>query len=61
MSKRSDISEFDLINDYFAGMTSQREDVALGIGDDAALLRVPQGMELAVSVDTLVAGVHFFP
>ncbi|MES9829740.1 MAG: thiamine-phosphate kinase [Candidatus Thiodiazotropha sp.] len=61
MRKRSDISEFDLINDYFACMTAQREDVALGIGDDAALLRVPQGMELAVSVDTLVAGVHFFP
>ncbi|MEW8028914.1 MAG: thiamine-phosphate kinase [Candidatus Thiodiazotropha sp.] len=60
MSKRRDISEFDLINDYFADMTSPRGDVALGIGDDAALLRVPQGKDLAVSVDTLVAGVHFF-
>ncbi|MGH8397528.1 MAG: thiamine-phosphate kinase, partial [Gammaproteobacteria bacterium] len=34
-------------------------DVALGIGDDAAILRVPEGQELAVSVDSLVAGVHF--
>ncbi|MES9945979.1 MAG: thiamine-phosphate kinase [Candidatus Thiodiazotropha sp.] len=61
MSKRHPIAEFDLINDYFADMTSQRGDVVLGVGDDAALLRVPQGMDLAVSVDTLVAGVHFFP
>jgi thiamine-monophosphate kinase len=61
MTKRGDISEFDLINQFFSGMTSQRGDVVLGIGDDAALLRVPQGMDLAVSVDTLVAGVHFFP
>jgi thiamine-monophosphate kinase len=61
MSKRSDISEFDLIRHFFSGMTSKRGDVVLGIGDDAALLRVPQGMDLVVSVDTLVAGVHFFP
>jgi thiamine-monophosphate kinase len=56
-----DISEFDLIDNYFSGITPKREDVVLGIGDDAALLRVPQGMDLAVSIDTLVAGVHFFP
>jgi thiamine-monophosphate kinase len=29
------------------------------VGDDAALLRVPEGAELAASVDTLVAGRHF--
>jgi thiamine-monophosphate kinase len=34
--------------------------VALGIGDDCALLEVPTGKQLAVSIDTLVAGVHFF-
>ncbi len=61
MSKSNRITEFDLIEDYFAAITQQRHDVLLGIGDDAALLRVPQGMDLAVSVDTLVAGVHFFP
>ncbi len=31
----------------------------LGIGDDAALLAVPAGQELAVAIDTLVEGVHF--
>lgn len=32
----------------------------LGVGDDCALLEVASGHVLAVSVDTLVAGVHFF-
>jgi thiamine-monophosphate kinase len=31
-----------------------------GVGDDAALLRPSPGHELAVSVDMLVAGRHFF-
>ena len=33
--------------------------VALGPGDDAALLTPPSGMALALTVDTLVEGVHF--
>jgi thiamine-monophosphate kinase len=33
--------------------------VALGIGDDAALLRLRAGEELAVTTDAAVAGVHF--
>lgn len=33
----------------------------LGVGDDCALLRPPPGKELAVTTDTLVEGVHFFP
>lgn len=53
------LNEFQLIERYFAAGGLRREDVVLGIGDDAALLRVPPGMELAVSIDTLVEGVHF--
>ena len=34
--------------------------VVLGVGDDAALLEVQPGMQLAVSSDMLVAGRHFF-
>lgn len=52
-------SEFSLIDQYFRRPGAGRADVALGIGDDAALLRVPAGQELVVTVDTLVAGVHF--
>lgn len=55
------MSEFDLIQRYFARACVRRADVALGVGDDCALLRVPPQTELAVSIDTLVAGVHFLP
>jgi thiamine-monophosphate kinase len=55
------MSEFDLIRTYFSPMTAPRADVALGIGDDAALVCVPSGQQLALSVDTLVSGVHFLP
>jgi thiamine-monophosphate kinase len=51
--------EFDLI-DLIRRRTAQaRDDVLLGIGDDAALLRPPRDHDLAVAVDTLVEGVHF--
>lgn len=54
------VSEFALIHRYFERDSPARPDVALGIGDDCALLRVPPGESLAVTVDMLVAGVHFF-
>lgn len=51
--------EFDLIRTYFSAATGQRDDCVLGIGDDCALLTVPAGKQLAVSLDTLVSGRHF--
>ena len=53
------LSEFALIERYFRSCGAQRADVTLGVGDDAALLRVPAGCELVAATDTLVAGVHF--
>lgn len=53
------LSEFDLIDKYFKNALSGGPEVRCGIGDDAAIVSVPQGMELALSMDTLVAGVHF--
>lgn len=53
------LSEFDLIDRYFRGCGAQRGDVRVGVGDDAAILDLPAGMELVAAVDTLVAGVHF--
>lgn len=57
------MGEFELINRYFASahcaVHGEGEGVALGIGDDCALLDLPPGEQLAVSTDTLVAGVHF--
>ena len=53
------MAEFDLIDLIRRRCPIVRDDVHLGIGDDAALLAVPTGQLLAVSTDTLVAGVHF--
>jgi len=52
-------TEFEIIRRYFTRQQPAREDVIAGVGDDAALLRIPPGMELAACIDTLVAGVHF--
>ena len=54
-------SEFDLIARYFSDIGPPRRDVVLGVGDDCALLMPPPGKLLAVSMDTLVSGVHFLP
>lgn len=51
-------SEFALI-DLIRQRVKSRNDVVLGIGDDAALLSVPGDHHLVVSTDTLNSGVHF--
>jgi|SRR5579885_3261088 thiamine-monophosphate kinase len=53
------MNEFDIIKHYFAIQNKQRNDVVVGIGDDAAIVNIPQGYQLAVTTDTLIAGVHF--
>ncbi|MBB2495305.1 thiamine-phosphate kinase [Aquipseudomonas ullengensis] len=55
------MGEFELIRRFFAAAPCAQpaEGVALGIGDDCALLQLPPGEQLAVSTDTLVVGVHF--
>ncbi|MBD8731641.1 thiamine-phosphate kinase [Pseudomonas sp. CFBP 13710] len=55
------MGEFELIRHYFAAASCARagDGVALGIGDDCALLALAPGEQMAVSTDTLVAGVHF--
>lgn len=50
-------SEFDLITRYFTRPTRHTR---LSIGDDAALISPSRGKDLAISVDMLVAGTHFF-
>ena len=52
--------EFDLIA-RIRRRVATRDDVILGIGDDAALLQPPTGMQLVVAMDTLNSGVHFPP
>lgn len=51
------MSEFDLIQQHFTRPTRHTN---LSVGDDAALISIAKGMELAISADMLVAGTHFF-
>ena len=51
------LSEFELIDRFFRRPARH---AVLGVGDDAALLAPTPGCELAVAVDMLVAGRHFF-
>jgi len=53
--------EFSLIARYFDRVKSARRDVETGIGDDCALLNIPEKQTLAISTDTLVSGIHFLP
>jgi thiamine-monophosphate kinase len=51
------LNEFEIIRRYFSPSTDH---TVLAGGDDAALIAVTPGMQLAVSTDVLVAGRHFF-
>ena len=66
------LTEFELIRRYFsdihfpsASFTFNQktwranEIIALGIGDDAAILNIPDNMSLVFSIDTQLADIHF--
>lgn len=50
--------EFDLIQKYF-NWDNPPSNVAIAVGDDAAVLNVPANKQLVTSIDTFVSGVHF--
>ncbi len=50
--------EFSVIYRYFSSL-GRGEAVDLSVGDDCAILQLPPGERLAISVDTMVEGVHF--
>ena len=54
------ISEFSLIQRFFTQQALKNSSTRLGIGDDCALLSLPDGYDLAVTTDTMVENVHFF-
>ncbi|AAZ19918.1 thiamine-phosphate kinase [Psychrobacter arcticus 273-4] len=56
------MNEFELIERIFLQMQaaqSTHNDVEKGIGDDAAVIALPQGARLVSCIDTLVQGRHF--
>ena len=52
-------TEFSLIEEFFKNIGNTGRLAGLGIGDDAAVVNVPDGQQMVMSVDTLIAGVHF--
>jgi thiamine-monophosphate kinase len=50
--------EFELI-ERIRRRVAARDDVVLGIGDDAAIVQVPAGKQLVIAADTINRGVHF--
>ncbi|MBB2202407.1 thiamine-phosphate kinase [Gluconacetobacter tumulisoli] len=48
--------EFGFIRRHFQALAGEG---ALGLADDAALVRPPAGRDLVIAVDTMVEGVHF--
>lgn len=51
------MAEFSIISRYFQSLTVQ--DIAVGIGDDCAVITPPTQRQLVSCVDTLIAGRHF--
>jgi len=54
------LGEFELIERFFSAAGTSPF-VSLGVGDDAAILSLPDGHSLHVSTDTMVAGAHYSP
>jgi thiamine-monophosphate kinase len=52
-------NEFELIKTFFKPLSKGLSEDELGIGDDGAVLNVPESSQLVVVTDTLVEGVHF--
>lgn len=56
------MNEFEIIQQYFQNSRNfpiKSKQVFLGSGDDCAILKIPPNQLLAVSIDTLISGVHF--
>jgi len=52
-------SEFELIKKYFQNLTHEDSSIQCGIGDDAAIVKIPRDMDVVLSIDTLLQGTHF--
>lgn len=55
------LTEFAIIDRFFSSSarSALRPELHLGVGDDCALLTIPEGQQLAISIDTMVEGRHF--
>lgn len=51
--------EFSIIDRYFSAIGKPNTNTRLAVGDDAAVVDLPRGQQLVISMDTLVGGIHF--
>ncbi len=54
------MAEFSVIERFCQSIGCTHPETKLSVGDDAAVLSIPESKDLVVSVDTMVEGVHFF-
>jgi thiamine-monophosphate kinase len=53
------VSEFALIDRFFRDTGARQGSTVLSQGDDGAVIEIPPGYQLVMSIDTLISGVHF--
>ncbi|WP_251359038.1 thiamine-phosphate kinase [Kangiella sp. TOML190] len=54
------MTEFEVIQKFFNFEQKLSKSIIQSIGDDCAVLDIPNNRQLVTSTDTLVSGVHFF-
>ncbi|MEO1191676.1 MAG: thiamine-phosphate kinase [Pseudomonadota bacterium] len=59
MASSGRAGEFETIARYFAPLAGSP--AALGLGNDAAVLRPPPGRDLVLTADAMLQGLHFLP
>jgi thiamine-monophosphate kinase len=55
------LTEFEFIECYITNTETQRSDVVLSVGDDAAIVDVPADKSLVITTDSMIEGRHFLP
>lgn len=53
------MDEFSIIREYFSRQVVHRDDVIVGVGDDAAIVTAPPDLDLVCTTDMLLEGIHF--
>ena len=59
MSKKNSYSEIEVVRMLQNRFGGGGRGLVKGIGDDCAVIRIPSGMELLVTTDSLMEGIHF--
>lgn len=54
------MAEFSIIDQFCTNIGANHSATDIGVGDDAAVISIPADKRLAISVDTMVADVHFY-